>query len=190
MKWNDHSKLVGQHAFLSASKYSWLRYTEEALLNVFANAQAAEQGTADHAYAALSIQRRQKLSGRSNLANYVNDAIGFRMTPEQVLYYSEFCFGTADAIYYDPQKRILRIHDLKTGTTPAKMDQLYIYAGLFCLEYHVKPKDLTLIELRIYQNGEVATANPTAEEIDFIIDKIIESDKILMKAKYLTEGKE
>ena len=30
---------------------------------------------------------------------YVNDGIDFRMTVEQPLVYSEFCFGTADTIY-------------------------------------------------------------------------------------------
>ena len=26
MNWNDHSKLVGLHAFLGASKYHWINY--------------------------------------------------------------------------------------------------------------------------------------------------------------------
>jgi hypothetical protein len=31
---------------------------------------------------------------------YVNDAIGYQMTPEQPIYYSENCVGTADAISF------------------------------------------------------------------------------------------
>ena len=31
MIWNDHSKLEGKHAFLSASKYSWVNYDENKL---------------------------------------------------------------------------------------------------------------------------------------------------------------
>ena len=34
------------------------------------------------------------------------------------------------------------------------MEQLFIYDALFCMEYHVKPKDI-LIENRIYQNDDV-----------------------------------
>ena len=48
---------------------------------------------------------------------YVNDAIGYRMTPEQVLYYSPNVYGTADAIRFYENSRFLRIHDLKTGNT-------------------------------------------------------------------------
>ena len=73
---------------------------------------------------------------------YVNDAIGFRMRPEQPLFYSENCFGTADAISFDEKKKYLRIHDLKTGVGKVKLDQLLIYASLFCLEYNFKPGDM------------------------------------------------
>ena len=31
MIFNDHSKLEGQHAFLGASTYHWLRWTDENL---------------------------------------------------------------------------------------------------------------------------------------------------------------
>ena len=33
-----------------------------------------------------------------NFRNYVNDGVGFKLTPEQILYYSPYCYGTADAI--------------------------------------------------------------------------------------------
>jgi hypothetical protein len=112
---------------------------------------------------------------------YVNDAIGYRMKPEQVLYYSDNCFGTADAISF--RNNFLRIHDLKTGVTPAKMEQLLIYAALFCLEYRIKPSDIE-IELRIYQNDDYIFANPTAEDIVPIMDKIITFDKLIDKLKY------
>lgn len=111
---------------------------------------------------------------------YVNDAIGFKMTPEQPLFYSENCFGTADAISY--RNKLLRIHDLKTGLIPAHMEQLMIYAALFCLEYKVKPADIDM-ELRIYQNNEVLYHNPTAEDIVPIMDKIITFDKVIRKIK-------
>ena len=111
---------------------------------------------------------------------YVNDAISFRMIPEQVLFYSENCFGTADAIIF--RNGVLRIHDLKTGVVPAHMEQLEIYAALFCLEYKVKPADIE-IELRLYQNNEILYHTPTVEDIAPIMDKIITFDKVIRKIK-------
>ena len=111
---------------------------------------------------------------------YVNDAIGFKMKPEQVLYYSDNCFGTADAIMF--RNNLLRIHDLKTGVTRAHMEQLEIYAALFCLEYNKKPSDIDM-ELRIYQNNEIIVHNPTVEDILPIMDKIITFDKLIDRMK-------
>ena len=87
---------------------------------------------------------------------YVNDAIGFKLRPEQILYYSPNCFGTADAI--DLRGDLLRIHDLKTGKVPAHIEQLMIYAALFCLEYGIKPSDIDT-ELRIYQGDDILVEN-------------------------------
>ena len=112
---------------------------------------------------------------------YVNDAIGFRMIPEQILFYSDNCFGTADAISF--RNNSLRIHDLKTGATPAKMEQLMIYTALFCLEYKYKPSEID-IELRIYQNDDFTYFNPTPEHIVPIMDKIVTFDKIIDRIKY------
>ena len=111
---------------------------------------------------------------------YVNDAIGFKMTPEQILYYSDNCFGTADSISF--RDNFLRIHDLKTGEIDAHMEQLMIYAALFCLEYKYRPSEIQ-IELRIYQNDDVLVCNPTAEDIVPIMDKIITFDKVINKIK-------
>ena len=178
MNWNDHSKLEGLHAFLGASKYHWINYSEDKLAETYANFKAAERGTELHEFAAQCIRLRQKLKGNANLANYVNDAIGFGMTPEVVLYYSEYCFGTTDAIKFDEKKSKLRIHDLKTGVTPAHMEQLEIYAALFCLEYNVKPADIET-ELRIYQNDDIMIFEPSVENIVPIMDKAISATKIL-----------
>ena len=62
------------------------------------------------------------------------------------------------------------------------MEQLEIYAALFCLEYKVKPADIE-IELRLYQNNEVLYHTPTAEDIVPIMDKIITFDKVIQKIK-------
>jgi len=105
-------------------------------------------------------------------------AIGYRMSTEVVLFYSERFFGTADAISFN--KNLLRIHDLKTGSKPVHIEQLEIYAALFCLEYKVDPKTINF-ELRIYQNDEIMVHNPQSEEIIEIINKIVKLDNLLMK---------
>lgn len=121
----------------------------------------------------------------TNFVNYVTDALGYMMVPEQALYYSEWCAGTADAIIFDEDKKVLRIHDLKTGTTPAKFEQLETYAALFFLEYgsrlNVNPGDCQ-IELRIYQAGEVVEEYPTAEIILPVMDSIKWHTSIMQRA--------
>jgi hypothetical protein len=135
-------------------------------------------GSRLHAWAKETIDLGIK-QPRSNktLCAYVNDAIGFKMSTEVVLYYSDRFFGTADAISFN--RNMLRIHDLKTGVTPAKMEQLMVYAALFCLEYGYKPRDIQM-ELRIYQNDEILYHEPTAEEIVPIMQQIVHLDKLLM----------
>ena len=97
------------------------------------------------------------------------------MSTEVVLFYSKYFFGTADAISF--RNNMLRIHDLKTGES-GHMEQLMVYAALFCLEYKIKPGEID-IELRLYKNDEVIVHNPTAEDILPIMDKIIHLNKIL-----------
>ena len=177
MNFNEHSKLNGQHAFLSASNYHWLNYNDEKLATVYYTMKAKEYGTVLHEYAKMSILLHQKLqTSKKTLNMYVNDAIGFGMVPEQILYYSENCFGTADAISFE--KKMLRIHDLKTGSTKTHFEQLLIYAALFCLEYTVNP-DSIHCELRIYQNDDILFYNPEPYEITDIMVKIRNSDKII-----------
>lgn len=181
MQFNKHSNLKGQHAFLGASKYSWVNYDDDRLIDAYTKFQAVRHGTILHDFAAKCIELNQKLpKSRKTLNQYVNDAIGFKMIPEQTLYFSDNCFGTADAIIF--RDNTLRIHDLKTGTTPAHMEQLLIYAALFCLEYHYRPSDIEF-ELRIYQNQEVLIFKPTTEDISPIMDKIKRFDKLLNKIK-------
>ena len=153
MNFNRHFELEGLHAFLGPSKYHWLNYSEEKMADSYLNFLAAQRGTELHAFAAQCIRLGQKLpKSQKTLNMYVNDAIGFRMTPEQPLFYSENCFGTADAISF--RKDMLRIHDYKSGAIPAHIEQLEIYAALFCLEYRVKPTDIET-ELRIYQSDDI-----------------------------------
>lgn len=177
MVFNNHANLEGLHAPFGASKSSWLRYDDNKAIEYFQNIRAAELGTRLHAWAAETIKLGIKQPrSKKTIYAYVNDAIGFKMDTEVVLFYSKNFFGTADSICF--RNNVLRIHDLKTGVSPVKMEQLEIYAALFCLEYKIKPGTIE-IELRIYQNDEVLIHNPTAEDIVPIMDKIIHLDKIL-----------
>lgn len=179
MQFNSHKVLEGLHAPFSPSKSAWLRYDDDKAIETYKNQQAAEMGTKLHAWAKSTIDlgiKQQK--SRKTLCAYVNDAIGFKMNTEVVLYYSDKFFGTADAISF--RNGFLRIHDLKTGKLDVHMEQLMIYAALFCLEYKVKPGTIDM-ELRIYQNDDILICNPTAEDIVPIIDKIVHLNKILEK---------
>lgn len=181
MNFNKHSNLEGQHAFLGASKYHWINYSEEKVAESYSRFLATQKGTQLHEFAAQCIRLGQKLpKSKKTLNAYVNDAIGFKMTPEQILFYSDNCFGTADAIAF--RGDLLRIHDLKTGAIPAHMEQLEVYAALFCLEYKVKPADIRM-ELRLYQSDDILVGNPTVEDIAPIMDRIITFDRIINKIK-------
>ena len=179
MNFYDHKNLAGLHAPFTASQSVWLRYDDAKAIEVYANKKASEIGTKLHQWAKDTIDLGIKQPrSKKTLYAYVNDAIGFKMSTEVVLFYSRRFFGTADAISF--RKGVLRIHDLKTGKIPAHMTQLEIYAALFCLEYKVKPGDIKM-ELRIYQNDEILYHNPTAEDIVPIMDKIVHLNKLLEK---------
>jgi len=201
MNFLTHNEMRGKHALLAPSQPYWLNYEPEQLVQKFVSSYAQSMGTLLHELAETLIKNGIKLKKTdravvlvhlvgngiprsaididriyNNFMTYVNDAIGFKLTPEQPLVYSEYCFGTADAISF--RNNLLRIHDYKSGTTQAKMEQLMVYAALFCLEYKYKPGEIEM-ELRIYQNDEVVFCNPTAEDIAPIMDIIVHSDKAL-----------
>ncbi len=181
MNFNKHSNMEGQHAFLGASKYHWINYDENKVAESYNRFLATQKGTRIHEFAAQCIRLGQKLPrSHKTLNSYVNDAIGYKMIPEQILFYSDNCFGTADAIAF--RNGLLRIHDLKTGVIPAHMEQLEVYAALFCLEYKIKPVDIE-IELRLYQSDDILIGNPTVSDIAPIMDKIITFDRIINKIR-------
>lgn len=175
MRFNDHSTVKGLHAFLSPSNYHWVNYSDEKLEDRYMTSMAARRGTELHEFASEAIRLGIKLPKTTATMNaYVNDAIGYRMVAEQPLFYSVNCFGTADAVIF--RKNKLRIHDLKTGVTPASGKQLLVYAALFCLEYGFKPFDISY-DLRIYQTNEVQMIEADPAEIAHIMDKIITFDR-------------
>lgn len=180
MNFNKHFNLEGLHAPFSPSQSHWLRYNDEKAIEIYSNKKAAELGTRLHEWAAETIKLGIKQPrSKKTIYAYVNDAIGFKMEPEVVLFYSERFFGTADTISF--RNKFLRIHDLKTGKVGKiedHMEQLEVYAALFCLEYDFKPGDIE-IELRVYKNDEVLFHRPTAEDIVPIMDKIVHLDKLI-----------
>lgn len=181
MNWNMHYNLEGKHAFLGASSYHWINYSEDKLKETYINVMAKERGTVLHKFASDCIKLRQRLPKNQKTLNmFVNDAIGYKMESEQIVYYSPNAFGTADAICF--RDGVLRVHDLKTGSTAAHVEQLMVYAALFCLEYNVKPYDISF-ELRIYQNNEVDITIPDPKQILDICNKIVEFDKIINTLK-------
>jgi hypothetical protein len=210
-KFYDHSRDIpaGAHAILSPSKYAWTNYdSKDKLFNLVCSSYSQEIGTLLHELASTAIKYRVKIPKIAakpmillyllshniprgiidpskyvdNFCAYVNDAIGFDMTPEQLLVYSRNAFGTADAIRFNDKKMHLRIHDYKSGVTKPCLRQLELYAAYFCLEYHIKPKDLTF-ELRIYWENDIIVGNPTAADIVPLMDKIIDYDNFISSLK-------
>lgn len=181
MNFNKHSELQGRHAFLSPSQYHWLNYNDQKLEARYYSANSLQRGIDLHSLAHEAIRLGVKLS-KSNkaLSTYVNDAIGYKMSCEQPLYYSENCFGTADTISFRRGK--LRVHDLKTGLVVASEQQLEIYAALFCLEYGVDPHTIE-VELRIYQRDEIRIFEPFAERIIDIMHIIVDFDQQIEEIK-------
>ena len=207
MIFNRHFELKTEHAFLGASSYHWLNDDGEELRQRYLRSFSQTIGTVLHAQCADHILYRVKLlkTDRNKfllpllkagvpaeafdldeifptLYSYVNDAIAYRMTPEQKLVYSPRAFGTADTIGCDEKKKVLRISDLKTGLIPGHMEQLEIYAAYFFLEYgreyRLTPAN-TAMELRIYQRNEVVEHRPEPERIKYIMDKVVRDDKML-----------
>lgn len=183
MEWRKHYDLKEKHAFLSPSSYHWTNYTPEKLAQTWVNKQKVEEGTVLHAFASVAINKGIKLANHKKALNkFVNDAIGFSMESELVLYYSDNCFGTADAIQWYPEEHLLRVHDLKTGDSKASFKQLYVYVALFCLEYKMDPRTFES-RLRIYQWSDWEEVVPDPQDILDIMHTIVESDEILNNLK-------
>ena len=183
MRFNTHSRLEGRHAFLSPSKHHWINYDDEKMLDRYDNHMTAALGTRLHAFAAEAIRLGRKQPNNTQTLNmYVNDAIGYYMEPEVSLFYSDNAFGTADAIGFDEETLMLRIFDLKNGTTRASEVQLEVYAALFCLEYKMKPGKIGY-DLRLYQNDDVAEFHTDPEDIAYIMSRIQHFDQLIESAR-------
>ena len=182
--WNDNSRSFKKdsHALFGASKYHWVNYSIDKMMEIYSSNNAKKLGTELHEMAAMLIKHKTLLPDeRITLNMYVNDSIMLSLRPEQQLFVSEFFFGTADAIGI--MDNVLYIHDLKTGKTPANMKQLYIYTAFFMLEYSLKPKNFKDICLRIYQDNSIIEDHPKTKDLVPILDKIKVADNLLQKMK-------
>lgn len=176
MNLNKNSKLVGAHASLSPSSYHWINYDEDKVRTWYFQKQQASRGDKLHALAAQLIEMGIRLPDlETTMSMYVNDAIGYLMTPEFPVFYSIDCFGTCDAIGIRMEKDrwVLRISDLKTGILPADMKQLLIYCAIFFHEYKTlyKPHEVDVV-LRIYQNDTIVEHIPEIPEILWYMDRV------------------
>lgn len=181
MIWLEPSSQVDKHSLLSPSKGYWVNYDEDRMRQYYTNHRKAVLGTRIHELAAELIDLKIRLPNTTATLNmYVNDGIGYRMRTEQVLFYSENVFGTADSISFEDKE--LRIHDLKTGEHPASLLQLEIYAAIFCLQYKIKPGDISIV-LRIYQNDEVLESRPSGKDIKSVMDKIVRHNSLIESMK-------
>lgn len=204
MRWNDHSNLKNTHALFSPSTGGWEKYDQDRLQERYYTSFATTIGTAIHDEAMWHINKKILVKATAkgelklslyknpsipddiidvldfdpifkNYMAYVNDAIGYRMDAEVILYSNDLCYGTTDAISYSND--FLRIHDLKTGVTPAHMEQLFKYAALFCHEYKTDPHKIDM-EFRIYQLNDIIVANPTGDDIMPFIDQVTQINKL------------
>lgn len=204
---NQHLELEGKHAVFGGSNWRWINYeNDEDFIRALISRQATEIGTGVHSYARKHISRGFKVGNTKdakndlllylledcgipeyaidisslfdNMRNYINDAVGFHMTPEVPIKFADNVFGTADALIFSDGT--LRIHDLKTGYTPAHMEQLMIYAAFYCLEYRVKPMDISYV-LRIYQNNEIWEEVPDPMDIQRITKQAARANSITLK---------
>lgn len=188
--WNDNSRKFKKdsHALFGASRYHWIGYSMDKMIELYSSQNAKKLGVELHETAAMLIKHKIFLPDvKKTLNMYVNDSILLAMRPEQQLYYSDFFFGTADAIGI--MDGVLHIHDLKTGKIQANIKQLLIYAAFFLLEYNLIPRDFEDIELRIYQNDDILVNHPSNDELVPLMDKIVMADEVLSKLK-INEGGE
>lgn len=180
MRFHKHTAVEGRHSFLAPSSPAWLRYDDDKLTRRFMEHLAAVRGTEEHDFASRAIKLGHRMEDANKTLNmYVNDCIGWRMKPEVSLYWSDFCFGSADAIGFVERDMLLRISDLKTGKNPTTFDQLVAYAALFCLEYEFpRPWELEF-ELRIYQSNKIKLHVPDGHEVFLAMDRILTGTRLL-----------
>lgn len=133
-------------------------------------------------YGDLLTKHLRYLPGEAYISTkqFICDSIGFRMESEKKLSVSDKFNGTSDAVRYYLKENLLRVSDLKTGSRPAKFEQVYIYAALYCYQYNLDPLK-TNFETRIYQNAVINIEQPEGEIINDILKNILHKNDTLKK---------
>lgn len=182
MNWNQHS-VKDEHAMFPPSQPAWLRYDEAKLRSRYETIDATKRGTLLHEHAANCIKMGTKLADYHQTLNmYVNDAIGYEMSPERLLMGSPHFYGTADSILFDDRTGTIRVHDYKSGVSKVYEDQVNLYIAYALLEYGdlygMTPEKCTM-EGRIYQTNGVKIWNPDPEYIRWIMN-VVKTNEILL----------
>jgi hypothetical protein len=164
-----------------------MNYDEEKIRERFRTVTAAALGTRKHELASELIELGQKLADTGQTLNmYVNDCIGYRMQPEVLLYFSDNCFGTADAISFElnprTQKMRLRVFDLKTGDSKTSEKQLWVYIAIFCCEYEVDINEIE-VDARIYQHDMIYEFDIDPVDILDLIAKMKRFDEVVNETR-------
>ena len=176
MSWGRYSKLKGQHALLSPSNYHWINYDKEKLLKVLYNQKMKERGTKLHEFASEAINLKRYQAGNDNVSQFVNDCIDMKMHSEEVVYATEYAFGTADAI--NEVNDVIYIFDLKTGEHKAKFTQLYLYAAFYCIMNDINPISKKYV-FRIYQYEEYEQLEGDPLEVKRLMELTIEDSDVV-----------
>lgn len=175
-EWASHQIILG-------SKPSGIREVERGVkTHIYEKYMVDTSKTYDPRVGSIFLDHLRYLPGEAYLSvkMFVCDSIGFRMESEQKLSVSKVIEGTADAVRFYPKDNLLRISDLKTGSRPAKIEQVFIYAALYCYENRLDPLK-TNFEARIYQNGEIYIEQPTGEEIKSLLNTILHINEVVSK---------
>jgi hypothetical protein len=171
------------HQIILSSKVSGIKEVEKGVkTHIYEKYMEKYSKYYDHEFGTLLLKHLHYIPGEAFLTTkqFINDSIGFRMESEKRLTVSSMIYGTADAVRYYTKENLLRVSDLKTGKRPAKIEQVFIYAALYCYEYNLKPLN-TNFEARIYQNGEIFIEQPSGEDIDDILKNILHKDEVAKK---------
>lgn len=175
-EWASHQIILG-------SKPSGIREVERGVkTHIYEKYMVDTSKAYDPRVGSIFLDHLRYLPGEAYLSvkMFVCDSIGFRMESEQKLSVSKVIEGTADAVRFYPKDNLLRISDLKTGSRPAKIEQVFIYAALYCYENRLDPLK-TNFEARIYQNGEIYIEQPTGEEIKSLLNTILHINEVVSK---------
>ena len=72
MTWNEHWELKGKHALFSASKYNWINYDVENMLDKYCSNYATTIGSILHEFAADRIQYLMKMVSQQKLLMFIH----------------------------------------------------------------------------------------------------------------------